>query len=63
MGELQNKLKELEKKHKEKTVQDLLEEIRKTRNEIDNLTTYEIQKNLMFLKQRYYEGGSLGLET
>uniref|UniRef100_A0A671TVT9 Reverse transcriptase domain-containing protein n=1 Tax=Sparus aurata TaxID=8175 RepID=A0A671TVT9_SPAAU len=63
MGELQNKLKELEKKHKEKTAQDLLEEIRKTRNEIDNLTTYEIKKNLMFLKQRYYEGGSKSMKV
>lgn len=35
-----------------------MEEIRKTRNEINDLTTYEIKRKLMFLKQRYYEGGS-----
>lgn len=32
---LQNKLKELEKKHQMKTTQDILEEIMKTRNEIN----------------------------
>ncbi len=63
LGELQNKLKELEKKHKEKTAQYLLEEIMKTRNEINNLTTHEIKKNLMFLKQRYYEGGSKSMKV
>ena len=29
----------------------------KMRNEINDLAAHEIKKNLMFLKQRYYEGG------
>lgn len=42
LEKLQNKLEELEKRHKRKTTQDILEEIIKTRNEINDLTTYEI---------------------
>lgn len=52
----------MEKKHEEKTTQELLEEITKTRNEINNLTTQDVKKNLMFLKQRYFEGGSKSLK-
>lgn len=44
LEELQNKLEELEKKHKIKTTQDILVEIMKTRNEINDLTTHEIKK-------------------
>lgn len=40
LEELQNKLQELEKKHKKKTTQDLLEEIMKTRNKINILTMH-----------------------
>lgn len=42
--ELQNKLKELEKKHKLSFAQDTLEEIRKIRNKINSLATQEIKK-------------------
>lgn len=60
--DLQNKLKELESKHKLSLAQDTLGEIRKIRNEINNLATQEIKKNLMFLKQRYYESGSKSMK-
>lgn len=42
--ELQNKLKELERKHKLSFAQDTLEEIRKIRNKINSLATQEIKK-------------------
>lgn len=58
LEDLKNKLKELEGKHKIDSAQDTLREIKYTRNEINNLATQEIQKNLMFLKQRHYESGS-----
>lgn len=58
LEDLKNKLKELERQHKIDSAQDTLREIKNTRNEIDSLATQEIQKNLMFLKQRHYESGS-----
>lgn len=60
--DLRSKLKELESKHKWSLSQDTLEEIRKIRNEINSLEVQEIKKNLMFLKQRYYEGGSKSMK-
>jgi len=61
--DLQNKLKELERKHKMRQTQDALEEINKIRNEINNLATQEIEKKRMFLKQRYYESGTKSMKV
>lgn len=58
LEDLQKKLKELETKHKQSSGQNILEEIKQIRNEINNLNIQEVQKKMMFLKQRYYEGGS-----
>lgn len=38
-----------------KTAQDIWEEIKETRNKINDLTTQEVKENLMFLKKRYCE--------
>lgn len=61
---LQTKLKELEMKHKNIQVQrpGLMQEIGKIKEEINELHNVEIEKNLIFLKQRYYEAGSRSLK-
>lgn len=59
---LKNKLKTLERQHKSDLARSTLREINIIRNEIDNLATQEIKKNLMFLKQRHYESGSKSMK-
>lgn len=62
MEDLYKKLKELETKHKQSSAQNILEEIKHTRNEINNLNIQDVQKKMMFLKQKYYEGGSKSMK-
>lgn len=59
---LQQKLKDLELKHKIDSDKCTFQEIEKVRNEIRNITTQDIKRNLMYLKQRYYESGSKSLK-
>ena len=47
----------LESKHKTNSDGNTFQEIEKIRNEIRSLTTKDIKKNLMYLKQRHYESG------
>lgn len=63
LEELQNNLKELERKHKLSLAQGLLKEIKQIRNKIDSLATQDIKKNLKFLKQRHYESGSKSMKV
>ena len=57
LEELQQKLKNLESKHKTSSDGNTFQEIEKIRNEIRSLTTQDIKRNLMYLKQRHYESG------
>lgn len=50
--DLENKLKELERKHKQDLSQDTFREIKNIRNKINSVATQEIKKKIMFLKQR-----------
>lgn len=58
LKKLQHLLNLLEKEHKDKQTPKILEQIKKTRNEINMLYTQEIEKKIMFSKQKYYENGS-----
>lgn len=62
MEDLQSKLRELEIKHKKSSTSEALQEIKKIRNEINNLATQDIKKKIMFLKQKYYESGSKSMK-
>uniref|UniRef100_A0A8C7WVF4 Reverse transcriptase domain-containing protein n=2 Tax=Oryzias sinensis TaxID=183150 RepID=A0A8C7WVF4_9TELE len=60
--ELQKKLTQLESKHKKNPLTSTLQQLKEVRNEIHNLSTQEIKKKLMYLKQKYYEGGSKSMK-
>lgn len=62
MEDLQNKLRELEIKHKQSPTPNGFDRIRKIRNEINSLATQDTRKKLMFLKQKYYESGSKSMK-
>ena len=55
---LQNQLTELEQKHSKNKDPQLLLQMRPLKQEIDKIYCDEIEKNLRFTKQRYYEAGS-----
>jgi len=55
--DLSKELKNLEEQHKRAPTSNLLTKIKKIRNEIDLLYTQEIEKNMIFAKQKYYEAG------
>lgn len=50
-------LEKLEKAHKQNPDENILQEIKKKRAEIDTIYSEEIQKNMLFTKQKYYEIG------
>lgn len=52
LDQLQSELKQLEQEHKDTADQKIREQLMKKKNEIN-----EIQKKLIFTKQKYYEGG------
>ncbi len=54
----QTELENLESEHKELTDPKVKIEIKKKRNQIEELYTQEIQKKLLYTKQKYYELGS-----
>lgn len=58
LKKLQHQLNLLEKEHKDKQTPKILEQIKTTRNKINMLYTQEIEKKIMFSKQKYYENGS-----
>lgn len=51
------RLQELEKKHKNTKKQSVLQQIKKTREEINEILRTNIEKRARFLKQTYYESG------
>lgn len=62
LDSLQKKLKDLELKHKLNSDRNTLQEIDKVRTEIRNITTHDVKRNLMYLKQRFYESGSKSMK-
>lgn len=56
--DLQNQLKLLEGCHAQGQDPKILQQIQKIRNEINIIYTQEIEKKMLFAKQRYYENGS-----
>ncbi len=55
---MQKQLKELEQQHSKSKDPQLLLQIRPLKQEIDKIYCDEVEKNLRFTKQRYYEAGS-----
>lgn len=55
--QLEVELKQLEQHHKDTNDNKNRELIRKKKNEINEIYTKDIQKKLIFTKQKYYEGG------
>lgn len=54
---LKSDLKKLESEHKDRLTGHINQEIKKKRADINEIYVEEIQKNLLFIKQRYYEVG------
>ena len=54
---LSNDIETSPPKHAEKKNPQTLQENKKTRGEINNLTSQEIISNMLFARQRYYESG------
>ncbi len=55
---LQNQLKILEDIHAQDHNTNILQQIKKIRTEINILYTQEIEKKMLFTRQKYYENGS-----
>ncbi len=55
---LQGELEQLEREHSVSQDSRIYQQIREKRNEINEIHTQEIQKKLVFLKQKCYETGS-----
>lgn len=51
-------LESLERNHKNDTQLDIVQKIRENKNQINEIYKVDIQKKLIFLKQRHYETGS-----
>ncbi len=62
LNTLTNSLKKLELENKKGPNKNLSQEINKITTELDYLYTQEIEKKLMFLKQKYYESGGKAIK-
>uniref|UniRef100_A0A3B1JE93 Reverse transcriptase domain-containing protein n=1 Tax=Astyanax mexicanus TaxID=7994 RepID=A0A3B1JE93_ASTMX len=62
LQQLQNELDQLEKEHKYNQTQSIMEQIKKVQTEINMIYTQEIEKKIMFTKQKYYEDGSKSMK-
>lgn len=56
--DLEKQIKELEKQHKENTSTETLSKLKQVKQELENLLTEKIERNLRYVKQRYYEHGN-----
>lgn len=54
---LQEKLRDLVEMHITNKEPSIIQQIRDTRQEIDKILGEEVEKNIRFMKQRYYEAG------
>ena len=55
---LQNQLKQLESSHAQNQDARTLQQVRTIRNEMNSMYIQEIEKKMLFTRQRYYENGS-----
>ncbi len=62
LNTLTNSLNKLELENKKGPNKNLSQEIKKIKTELDYLYTQEIEKKLMFLKQKYYESGGKAMK-
>ena len=58
LNKLESELKKLEKEHKKNVDERINQDIKRIKTEINDILAQEIEKNLMYMKQRYYEAGS-----
>lgn len=56
--ELEDKIKELQRKHKRTSDKSTFGELKTARDELDELLTFKAEGSLRFLSQRYYEMGN-----
>ncbi len=54
---LQEKLRDLEQTHITNKEPSVIQQIRHTKQEIDKILSEEVEKNIKFMEQRYYEAG------
>lgn len=57
LNNLQQKLKQLQRQHKDNLEPNTERDIKTVKNEIDSLLTEEVKKKLIYLKQKYWEAG------
>lgn len=62
LHDLETQLKQLQRIHSSNLDTRTKQEIRGIRNEIDEISTQEIQKKMLFTKQRYYETGGKSMK-
>ncbi len=62
LEDLETKLKHLQRVHSVTLDERKKREIKEIRNEIEKMSTQEIQKKFIFLKQRYYEVGGKAMK-
>ena len=62
LQDLETKLKHLQRVHSVTLDEKEKQEIKEIRNEIEEMSTQEIQKKFIFLKQRYYEVGGKAMK-
>ena len=62
MYDLEIRLKHLQIHHTDTLDTRIKQEMKEIRNEINDIGTQEIQKHLLFSKQRYYEVGGKSLK-
>ena len=58
LNKLESDLKKLETEHKNNMDEKINQEIIRIKTEINDILAQEIQKKLLYMKQRYYEAGS-----
>lgn len=58
LSKLEEKLRDLVEVHSANTEPSIIYRIRTVRQEIDKILGEEVEKNMRFMKQRYYEAGS-----
>ena len=54
---LEIQIKELERQHKENRLPAVLKELKSARQALNSLTSIKVERNLRFVKQKYYESG------
>ena len=58
LNKLESELKKLEKEHKKNVDERINQNIKRVRTEVNDISGQEIQKKLLYMKQRYYDVGS-----